>query len=166
VSKTEENLEEAFAGESMASNKYAFFAERAEKDGKTGVAKLFKAAALAEEFHAKNHLKTMGKLKSTEENLKEAIEGENYEHEEMYPGFIETAESEGEDQALKWFDYAMKVEKKHENFYREALDAVEEGGDLEEKEWYVCEVCGNTVEEEPPENCPICGAPKMKFVNV
>ncbi len=166
MTKSEENLQEAFSGESQARNKYTFFAEKAEKEGKTGVAKLFRAAALAERVHAKNHLQALGKIKSTKENLKVAIEGENYEHEEMYPEFIENAKDEENEKALKSFTYANKVEKKHEKLYRSALESLEEKGDLEEKEWYVCEVCGNTVSGEPLEKCPICGSPKEKFSKV
>lgn len=166
MSKTEENLKKAFAGESQAWNKYTFFAEKAEEEGNLGVAKLFRAAALAEKFHAENHFRTLRNLNSTEENLKAAIEGENYEHTEMYPEFIKEAQEEDEEQAEKWFDYASQVEEKHEQFYQEALEAVEKDEDLDEKGWYVCSVCGNTMEGEAPENCPICGAPKSKFEKV
>ncbi|KXA90663.1 rubrerythrin [candidate division MSBL1 archaeon SCGC-AAA259B11] len=166
MSETEENLEKAFAGESKARNKYTFFAEKAEKEGKPGIAKLFRAAAFAEKVHAGKHFQTMEKIKTTAENLKAAAEGENYEHTEMYPDFLEKAKEEGEKQAAKWFDYAMQVEEKHENFYQEAMEALEEGEDLEEKDWYVCEVCGNTFEGEAPDQCPICGAPRSKFTKV
>ncbi|KXB06235.1 rubrerythrin [candidate division MSBL1 archaeon SCGC-AAA382C18] len=166
MTSTEDNLEEAFSGESQARNKYIFFAEKAEKEGKPGVAKLFRAAAKAEEYHAKNHLRTMNKIKSTKENLKLAIEGENYEHTEMYPDFIEKAEEEGKKQASKMFDYAMQVEEKHENFYQKALEAVEKGEGLEERDWYICPVCGNTFEGDTPDTCPICGVPKDNFEKV
>lgn len=166
MTDTDENLKEAFAGESQARSRYTFFADKAEEEGKSGVAKLFRAAALAEEFHARNHFQTMGNLDSTGENLEVAIEGENYEHTEMYPEFIDKAEKEGTDLARKWFDYASQVEEKHENFYREALEAVQSGKDLEEDSWQVCEVCGNTFRGDVPDRCPICGAPKRKFVEV
>ncbi|MBS3815081.1 MAG: rubrerythrin family protein [Hadesarchaea archaeon] len=166
MSKTENNIEEAFSGESKARSKYTFFAEKAEEEGKSQIAKLFRAAALAEEIHAGNHFKTMDGLKTTKENLLSAIQGENYEHTEMYPEFVETAQEESKEQAEKWFDYALKVEKKHEEFYREALEAIENDNDLSESDWFVCEVCGNTVRGEAPENCPICGAPREKFQEV
>lgn len=166
MTDTQENLQEAFSGESQARNKYDFFAEKAEKDGKPGVAKLFRAAALAERFHAENHFRTMGNIRSTEDNLKAAIDGENYEHTEMYPDFIEDAEEEDEEGAKTVFDYAMQVEEKHEDFYQDALDAVGDGDDLEVEEWYVCPVCGNTFEGDAPETCPICGASKEQFVEV
>lgn len=166
MTNTKDNLEEAFSGESKARNKYTFFAEIAEEEGKPGVAKLFRAAAKAEEFHAKNHFRTMGKLKSTKENLKAAAKGENYEHTEMYPDFIEKADEEGENKASKMFDYAKQVEEKHENFYRKALNAVQKGEDLEKKDWYICPVCGNTFEGDVPDNCPICGVPKDNFEKV
>lgn len=165
MTKTENNLEEAFSGESQARNRYTFFAEKAEKEGKPGIAKLFRAAALAEKFHARNHFNALGNLKSTEENLETAIQGENYEHEEMYPEFIESAD-ESEKQALKSFKFAKEIEEKHERFYKKALESLQDGEDLEEKDWYVCSVCGNTVQGEPPEKCPICGAPKEKFEKV
>lgn len=166
MSNTEENLQKAFAGESQARNRYTFFSEKAEEEDKPGIAKLFRAAALAEKVHAKNHFMASDNVKSTKENIGTAINGENYEHEEMYPKFIETAREEGKDQAVKSFNYAMKVEKKHEGFYKEAMKAMQEGEDLEEKDWYVCGVCGNTVKGEAPERCPICGAPRKKFMEV
>ena len=163
MTKTEENLEEGFSGESQARNRYTFFAEKAEEEGKPGVARLFRAAALAEKFHAQNHFRALGNLKSTEENLQTAIDGENYEHENMYPDFIDKAKEENAGQALSSFKYAKKVEEKHENFYRKALEAVKEGKDLEVEEWYVCPVCGNTMSGDIPEKCPICSTPKEKF---
>lgn len=166
MSDTEANLKEAFAGESQARNRYAFFSEKAEDEKKPGVAKLFRAAALSEKIHAKNHFEALGNLKSTEKNLETAIQGENYEHSEMYPEFIEKAQEEGKKQALKAFDFAKQVEEKHEEFYEEAKKAVRNGKDIDEKDWHVCEVCGNTVKGEAPEKCPICGAPKEKFVKV
>lgn len=165
MSKTEENLNEAFAGESQARNKYTFFAEKAEDEEKPGIAKLFRAAALAERFHAKNHFRTLDKINSTEENLEAAIQGENQEHTEMYPKFVETAKEEDEEEAKKVLDYARRVEEKHEKFYREASEALKEDEDLED-DWQVCSVCGNTFRGEVPEKCPICGAPKSKFVKV
>jgi len=110
MSKTNENLKDAFAGESQASRKYHHFAAVAEKEGHTQHAKLFRAAALAETIHAGNHLKAMGGINSTKENLQAAIEGENYEVVSMYPEFIQDSEAEGEKQATRTFKYAWEVE--------------------------------------------------------
>lgn len=163
MTETEDNLEEAFSGESEAGNRYAFFADKAEQEDKPGIAKLFRAASEAERVHARNHLQALGDINSTEENLKVSIEGERYEHEEMYPGFLETAKKEDEKEATASFNYANEVEKKHENFYKKALEELENTGDLEEKDWHVCQVCGNTFEGDVPEKCPICGATKEEF---
>jgi rubrerythrin len=166
VSQTEKNLEEAFAGESQASRRYLFFADKAESEGHLQVARLFRAAAGAETVHARNHLKAMGGIGSTAENLKEAIKGENYEFSEMYPAFIEQAKAEGNQRAEISFDHANKVEKIHHALYQKALESLEAGKELKEEPYYVCSVCGNTVAGEAPEKCPICGAPRSKFMKV
>lgn len=166
MGKTEQNLKEAFAGESQARNKYTFFAVKASEEGKSQIAKLFRAAAMAEKVHARNHFNAMGGVNSTVENLKAAIQGESYEHLDMYPGFIKDAEEEGESQALKSFEGASKVEEIHEGLYKSALEAAEKDGDLDEEDIYICQVCGNTVFGEPPEECPICNSPKEKFEKV
>ncbi len=155
-----ENLEGAFTGESMANRKYLAFAKKANDDGFPQIAKLFRAAAAAETVHAHNHLGVMGSIKSTEENLKEAIDGETFEFTEMYPGFIEKAKEEGNNKAAWSFKVANDVEAIHAELYKKALDNI---GDNEAVEYYVCEVCGNTVEGNAPDVCPICGAPAAKF---
>ncbi|NYT20168.1 MAG: rubrerythrin family protein [Methanosarcinales archaeon] len=160
---TMENLNEAFAGESMANRKYLAFAKMADKEGFSQIAKLFRAAAAAETVHAHNHLKVMGEVKTTEENLREAITGETMEFNEMYPAFIEEAEKEGNKQAVRSFDLANKVEKVHAELYQKALDNMDNNEDVD---YYVCEVCGYTVEGEAPERCPICGAVHSKFTKV
>ena len=157
---TMDNLKEAFAGESQANRKYLAFARKADEEGYHQVAKLFRAAAAAETVHAMNHLEAMGAINSTEENLMEAIAGETAEFKEMYPGFIEEAEAEGEEQARWSFDVANKVEKIHAELYQNALDNL---GRNVEVDYYVCNWCGNTVEGEAPERCAICGAPKKEF---
>jgi len=164
--KTDENLKAAFAGESQANRKYVSFAERAEREGFKQVARLFRAAAFAEELHAKRHLVMMKGVKSTAENLQAAVEGEGYENREMYPGFRKDAAAEGNKAAVLSFEQTGKVEKVHEQLYKAALKAVQEGRKLEEKPYWVCQSCGNTVEGEPPEVCPICGAPKSMFKRV
>jgi rubrerythrin len=163
MSKTKENLESAFAGESQANRKYLFFAEKAESEGQKRIARLFRAAAEAETVHARNHLKVLQGIKSTRENLQTAISGENHEFTEMYPQFIEAASSENEKKAVDSFDLANKVEKIHHSLYQEALSDLEKGTAKELKPFYVCQVCGNTVEGEAPDRCPVCGAPKKMF---
>lgn len=163
MAKTDENLQEAFAGESQANRMYTAFAQKADQDDLSQVARLFRAAAAAETVHALNHFQVMGGVNSTEENLKTASQGEADEFEEMYPDFIEQAEEEGEEAALRTFDYANQVEEIHHNMYNKALEAVQSGEDLPETDIYVCQGCGNTVEDEAPDTCPICGAPKSMF---
>jgi rubrerythrin len=163
MSKTRENLESAFAGESQANRKYLFFAEKAESEGQKRIARLFRAAAEAETVHARNHLKVLQGIESTRENLQTAISGENHEFTEMYPQFIQTASSENEKKAVDSFDLANKVEKIHHSLYQGALSDLEKGTAKELKPFYVCQVCGNTVEGEAPDNCPVCGAPKKMF---
>ena len=163
MNKTRENLESAFAGESQANRKYLFFAEKAESEGQKRIARLFRAAAEAETVHARNHLKVLQGIESTQENLQAAISGENHEFTEMYPQFIETANSETEKNAVDSFDLANKVEKIHHSLYQEALSDLEKGTVKELKPFYVCQVCGNTVEGEAPDKCPVCGASKKMF---
>ncbi|MFA4917184.1 MAG: rubrerythrin family protein [Syntrophales bacterium] len=161
--KTKDNLEFAFAGESQANRKYLFFAEKAEKDGHKRIARLFRAAADAETVHAKNHLKVMRGIGSTRENLLDAISGENHEFTEMYPAFIKQADAEEEKKAADSFDLANKVEQIHHGLYKDALNKLDNGESMELKPFYVCQYCGNTVEGEAPEKCPVCGAPKKMF---
>jgi rubrerythrin len=166
MGNTFENLQEAFAGESQASRKYTFFAEKADSEGHKQVARLFRAAAEAETVHARNHLGVLGDIKTTKDNLKASMGGESYEFTEMYPDFIKKAQSEGNKQASRSFDLANQVEQIHHSLYQEALQAVESGAAMEDRPYFVCQVCGNTVLGEAPEVCPICGAPKSKFKKV
>ncbi len=163
---TNDNLKEAFAGESQANRKYLAFAKKAANEGWNNIAKLFIAAAEAETVHAHAHMRAMNAIKSTEENLQEAAGGESYEFKEMYPKFVKEAENEGHKQALRSFQNAMAVEQVHHSLYNEALAAVKKGEDLQFKTIYVCDVCGNTVIDEVPEKCPICGSPKEKFKEI
>ncbi len=163
MTKSEEGLKSAFAGESQANRKYLAFAKKAEQEGLPGVARLFQAAAAAETVHAHNHLRALGGIKTTAENLKEAIEGEFYEFTTMYPEFIDNAKSEADSKAERTFNYANEVEKIHHELYKKALELVENGKDLELQDMYVCSVCGYTHEREPPENCPVCNASKKAF---
>jgi rubrerythrin len=163
MSKTEENLLEAFAGESQANRRYLAFAKQAEKDGYPQVAKLFRAAAEAETVHAHAHLSALGQVKGTSDNLKEAVAGETHEFKNMYPAMIETAKEEGNKAAARSFSYANEVEKIHANLYQKALDNME---GLEETDYHVCSVCGYTCEGEPPDKCPVCGATSKAFFKV
>jgi rubrerythrin len=164
--KTKTNLEEAFAGESQANRKYLAFAQKAEQEGFTNVAKLFRAAGESETFHALKHLKVMGGIKTTEENLKAAVEGEMYEKTSMYPQMIDEAKDEGETAAKMSFEYANAAEKVHAALYEKALEAVENGEDIPETDYYVCTVCGFSMEGEAPDKCPVCGAAKEKFKKI
>lgn len=164
MSKTMDNLKEAFAGESQANRKYLAFAKQADKEGQHQAAKLFRAAAEAETVHAHNHLRTMGGINSTAENLKEAIAGEHYEFTEMYPPMIEDAKAEGNKGAERVLSYANEVEKIHGALYQKALDSLDSPEEVDH--YYVCEVCGYTCENDAPEKCPVCGANAKAFSKV
>ena len=163
MGNTNANLKAAFAGESQANRRYLAFAQKAEEEGFEQAAKLFRAAAEAETLHALNHLRITGEIKSTLENLEAAVAGETHEFKEMYPDFIETAKKEGNKQAAWSFDVANKVEQIHAKLYLKAIAALKEKKPLEKTDYYICSVCGNTIEGAPPAKCPICGAPKEKF---
>ncbi|MEI6150726.1 MAG: rubrerythrin family protein [bacterium] len=163
---TLDNLKAAFAGESQANRKYLAFARKAEADGKPQVAKLFRAAAEAETVHAHAHLRVMGGIKSTVENLEEAAAGEADEFRNMYPGFVQEAEKEGNAAAVVSFRNAMVVEEIHHGLYNEALKAVKGGKDLPGKAVFVCAICGNTVHDSAPDKCSVCGASKAKFIEI
>jgi len=163
MSKTDKNLQEAFAGESQANRKYLAFAKKADAEGYKQVAKLFRAAAEAETVHALNHLKELDGIKSTKENLTEAISGETHEFQSMYPQMIADAETEGVKGALRSFNLSNEVEKIHAGLYQKA---VEQLGNNEDVDYHVCQICGNTVEGEPPDKCPVCGALKKMFKKV
>jgi rubrerythrin len=164
MSQTEKNLQEAFAGESQANRKYLAFAKQAEADGYPQAAKLFRAAAEAETVHAHAHLRTLGGIKKTAENLKEAMAGEIHEFKKMYPGMIETAKAEGNKAAERSFSYANAVEEIHANLYQKALDTLENPKAVEY--YSVCSVCGYTHENEAPDTCPVCGAKAKAFFKV
>jgi len=163
VSKTLENLQEAFAGESQANRKYLAFAEQADKEGYAQAARLFRAAAAAETVHAHAHLRAMKGVGKTIDNLKEAVAGETHEFKAMYPPMIEQAKAEGEKQAERSFTFANEVEKIHANLYQKALDNLE---NLPETDFHVCNVCGYTCEGDAPDKCPVCGAGKKAFFKV
>ncbi|WMJ78867.1 MULTISPECIES: rubrerythrin family protein [unclassified Sedimentibacter] len=158
--KTLQNLMDGFAGESQANRKYLAYAKKAEKEGKTNAAKLFRAASDAEALHAQKHLEVAGKIKTTTENLQDAVAGETYEYESMYPEFIKAAEAEGNKAAIGTFKLAMEAEKVHAKLYKEALEKIDEA---EEVFYYLCPVCGN-IEKSIPDKCSICGVPGSKFI--
>jgi len=161
MDRTTKDLMEAFAGESQANRKYLAFAAKADQEGYPQVARLFRAAAAAETIHAHNHLRALKGIKSTKENLEEAITGEIHEFKEMYPGMIAAARDAGNKEAERTFTYANEVEKVHA--YQKYKDAME---DKKMVDFYICPVCGYTVEEEPPENCPVCGAKGKVFKKI
>ena len=163
---TIDNLKEAFAGESQANRKYLFYAEKAEKEGQKQAARLFRAAADAETVHAKAHLNAMEGIGSTVENLKAAAEGEHEEFTEMYPPMIEQAEKDGNTKAKRAFEHANAVEKVHHGHFSSALKAIEEGKELKDEPYYVCQVCGNTVAGKALDRCPVCGAPMSAFKKI
>lgn len=163
MSNTDKNLKEAFAGESQANRRYLAFAKKAEEEGYLSIAKLFKAAAEAETIHAHNHLKELGGIRSTKENLLEAINGETFEFQNMYPKMIEDAKAENREGALRSFNYANEVEKVHAQLFKKALENIDK---KENVEYYICPVCGNTFENEVPDKCPICNALKKFFIKI
>ncbi len=164
MGKTTQHLKDAFAGESQANRKYLAYAKQADKEGFAAAAKLFRAAAAAETVHAHTHLRAMGGIGSTAENLKDAVAGETHEFRSMYPEMIEDARKEGEEKAEHGFIYANEVEKVHADLYQKVLDALDnpEAVDC----YYVCSVCGYTVADHVPETCPVCGSKAKAFERV
>ena len=165
MSKTNENLKEAFAGESQANQKYLAFAKEAEKAGFSNIAKLFRTTAQAESIHAEGHLAALGGVGSTAVNLQSAIGGETFEHTEMYPPMLEQAEADNHP-AKKMFDFALKAERQHAALYKQALEAVQNGKDIIATEVWLCPFCGHIELGNPPAICPICGATASQFVQV
>jgi len=158
--KTLDNLMEAFAGESQANRKYVAYSKKAEANGKINAAKLFKAASDAEAIHAYKLLQVAGKIGTTAENLQDAVDGETFEYQSMYPGFLKEAEKEGNKAAITVFTHAMKAEEVHARLYQEALENLNQ---TEEIFYYLCPVCGN-IEKYVPDKCSICGVPGSKFI--
>jgi len=164
MSKTEGCLKEAFAGESQANRKYLAFGAKADQEGYVQVARMFRAAADAETVHAHNHLRALNGIKSTKENLLEAIAGETHEFKKMYPEMIAGAKAEGHKAGERSFTYANEVEKVHAQLYQKLLDSL--GKSQESYVYYVCPICGNTVEKAPPGTCPVCGTKGEMFKRV
>lgn len=166
MNNTSENLKAAFAGESQANRRYTAFSRKAEQEGYKQIAKLFRAAAEGETVHALNHFNTMQGVKTTEENLQEAIKGEYYEFTKMYPEFIAQAKEDKDEDAVETFEEANKVEPVHHANYLKALESIKQGEDMEETEYWVCQHCGNLFAGETPEHCPVCGHPKKEFKKI
>ena len=160
---TEDNLKNAFAGESQAHMRYLIFAEKADKEGFPNVARLFRAISHAEQVHATNHLEVLGMIRGSSDNLQVAIDGETYEVSEMYPVFNAVAKLQEERGAQRTTDWALQAEKIHARMYQKAKRAVEGRRDIELASVYICDKCGYTVEDEAPDRCPVCGASKELF---
>ena len=178
---TVQNLLAAFEGESNAHAKYTAFADKADSEGLQGAASLFRAAARAEQIHAANHARVIGilggraeaeiqpiEVKSTLENLKAALNGEQYEIDTMYPGFLEEATERKNTAAIRTFHGALEAEKTHARLYAEAIALLIAGKKDswigEARDFYVCPICGYTSEtEEEHERCPVCKCPWEKF---
>jgi len=164
MSKTEQYLKEAFAGESQANRRYLAFAAKADQEGYPQVARLFRAAAEAETIHAHSHLRALNGIRSTRENLLEAVAGETHEFTKMYPEMIEAAKAEGHKVGQRSFSYANEVEKIHARLYQSLLDNLGKPG--ETYPYYICPVCGLTAEKEAPAICPVCGTKGSMFRRV
>jgi rubrerythrin len=162
---TEDNLKEAFAGESQANQKYRAFAKKAEKEGFPNIARLFLTTAEAERIHAEGHLGALQGIGSTADNLQAAIAGETDEFTQMYPPMLEQAKAEGH-KAKRMFHYAIEAEEVHANLYKQALEAVLRGEDLTETEFYLCPICGHIEFGNPPDTCPVCQAKAASFVQI
>ncbi len=165
MSDTQNDLREAFAGESQAHQKYLAFAARAEKDGLPNIARLFRTTAAAERIHAEGHWQALDGVGPTVENLQAAIAGETHEYREMYPPMLARAEAGGH-KARRMFGYTVKAEEVHARLYGLALAAARSGKDLGEARFYLCSTCGHIEFGTPPEKCPICGGSKARFVEV
>jgi rubrerythrin len=164
MSKTEDALKEAFAGESQANRKYLAFAAKADQEGYAQAARLFRAAADAETIHAHNHLRALKAVHGTRENIAEAVAGETHEFKSMYPAMIEAAKAEGNKEAERSFRFANEVEKVHAALYEKLLADLGSAGEV--YPYYVCPVCGYTAEKEVPGVCPVCGTKGKMFRKV
>ena len=166
--KTEANLQTAFAGESQARNKYTYYASKARKDGYQQIAALFEETAANEKEHAKLWFKLLcgGQIPSTEENLLDAAQGENYEWTDMYAAFAADARSEGFDEIAALFEGVAEIEKAHEARYRKLLENVKNGlvFSREGDQLWQCANCGHIViGKAAPETCPVCNHPQAYF---
>lgn len=163
MGKTENNLKDAFAGESQAYQKYLAYAQRAADEYKDGVYKLFQAVAESERIHARRHLSYLKGIRTTAENLQKAIDGEASEFETMYPRMLAEAKEEKEEGPGISFSHAAEVEKVHHGLFRKALEDPEK---FPVQAYYICNACGYIAVENPPDKCPVCGAVKKGFYEV
>ncbi len=174
TSATLTNLQTAYNGESNAHVRYLEFAQKADAEGFAGVASLFRAAARAEQIHADNHAAVIRKMgatpqakiedapiRATRENLMAAIEGETYERDVMYPGFLKVAQQENNAAAIRTFTYALEAETEHARLYTDALATL--NSKKPKTKYFVCAVCGYTAETLDAARCPVCNNPKEKF---
>jgi len=174
---TEQNLKNAFSGESQAHMRYIIFSDIAEVEGLPNVSRLFRAISYAERIHSTNHFNNLAYLEGgyltigmagfgpgkTLKNLRIAIEGETFEIDEMYPTYVQTAGFQGEQGAARSFTYAHQTEKVHAVLFQKAKEAVERGQDVQLGPIQICQLCGYTIEGEAPDRCPVCNARKEKF---
>lgn len=172
---TEQHLHNAFAGESQAHIRYRVYSKIAEEEGYQNVALLLRAIAFSEKVHASNHLESMpqrdGKFVgenpygfgNTSENPQAGIDGETFEIEEMYPTYKKVADFHDENRAEKSFSWALKAEKVHKKMFEDAKNSVNDDEDIMLEKMSICSVCGYTIDGDPPENCPVCGAKGEKF---
>ncbi len=163
MSKTTENLECAFAGESQAAVRYLAYAEKADQEGLPGVARLFRAVAKAELFHALSHFRASGLMEETMDNLKAALEEETHEFKKQYPPMIQDAVADKDLDARHSLEYAMSIEMILAKLLKGAMDDPHAN---DETVYYVCPVCGNTVKDHAPDKCPYCGVDAKDFVEV
>ena len=160
---TESNISAAFAGESQAHMKYSIYSDKAQREGRPNIARLFLAIAYAERIHATNHYKELGHIKGAADNLQTAIDGETYEVEEMYPAFNNVDKLQEEKGAIRSTEWAWESEKVHAGMYTKAKEAVLSGQDAALGPIHICEICGWTVEGEAPDICPLCKAKRDHF---
>ena len=160
---TKANLKDALAGESQASVKYLAFAAKAEKEGKPNIARLFEAISYAERVHATNHLQELGGIGDTVANLQTAIDGENFEVQEMYAAYLAAAELQEEKGAKRSMTYAIEAEKIHANMYCDDLEKAKYGEYIDIDKVYICPLCGFTHIGDPPDRCPVCNMKRERF---
>lgn len=160
---TDQNLRAAFAGESQAHMRYLIFSEKAEREKKENLSRLFKAISFAEQVHATNHYRALGEINDSSRNLQVAIDGETYEVEDMYPAYRAVAELQNEKTAVRSTTYALEAEKIHAELYKKAKQAVDQGTDVSVGDLYICDLCGYTVDGDAPDVCPVCGAKRDRF---
>lgn len=175
---TSDFLHSAYGGESMAHMRYLIWGDTAKEEGFSNIAKLFKAIAYAERIHAGNHFKEIGGdtvdatvtagavfgLGKTVDNLQGAIDGELHEVNQMYPVYLNTAQFQNEPGAKRSFHYALEAEKIHAQLFQNAQDGAKQGKDIALNHVYICPVCGHTILDGAPDQCPVCGARKDRYI--